>query len=79
MNWKDSTYADQWDSAAALTGTNKLEFIRGASDNVVFTFDGLRLATAFPSTDFEAVTNSDLVNSSLKFTSLIATDSIATY
>jgi hypothetical protein len=79
VNWKDSTYADFWATEAAISGTNKLEFIRGTNDKIVMTLNNLRFPNVFGATDFEAVTDGDLISKIDSFTSLVATDSIATY
>lgn len=79
VNLKDSTHFDAWDSAAVLSGTNKLEFIRGASDNINFAFTDLRLHQGIPPTNLDSVAAADLVWSSESFASLIATDSTPTY
>ena len=62
INQKDSTFYDIWATEAEVTGTNKLEFIRGTNDNIIFTFTGLSLK-ALPSsnTNIEGINNLDLV------------------
>jgi hypothetical protein len=79
VNMKDNTFMAFWNTAAVISGTNKLEFIRGASDSLVATMASLRLVDAYPSSDLESVTNKDISFKAQSFTSLIATDSISTY
>ena len=76
---KDATFFTLWAAAVAVGGTNKFEFIRGTNDNLAMTFTNLRIHKAFPPTDFEGPTKADLPFSVESFTSLIATDAIATY
>ena len=80
VNLKDKTYYDFWHAATAVGGTNKLEFIRGANDDVVGTFGNFRVASpGCAPTDFDAVSNIDMVWTADSWTSLIATDSESTY
>lgn len=78
-NVKDSSFFTDWNAATKLVGTTKLELIRGASDNIVFTFASFRYATANDPTNLEGVSNVDLVWTDDSPTSVIATDSEATY
>jgi len=79
VNMKDNTYMAFWNAAAAVGGTNKLEFIRGASDNISATMTNLRLHEVYPTTQPEGVTNKDISFSAETFSALVATDAIATY
>lgn len=79
VNMKDNTYTALWDAAAVVGSTNKLEFIRGANDNIVATLSNIRLGEAYPSTNLEGITSKDIPWTAESFTSLIATDSTATY
>lgn len=78
VNQKDNTYYDMWDSEAALTSTNKLEFIKGANDDMIFTFENCYGGMVAP-TILGDVINGDIVLKIDEFTSAVATDSIATY
>lgn len=78
INQADSTYLDFFTSGAALGGTNKLEFIKGANDDMIFTF-GSVYGGFVANTNLEGVTNGDLVLNVDDFGSAVATDSIATY
>lgn len=79
VNLKDSTQFDAWDSGAVLGSTNKLEFIREANDNIDMSFTNIRLHQGIPPTNLDAVTAADLVWSAESFSTLEATDSVATY
>jgi len=79
VNLKDSTFYDFWEAAATISGTNKLEFIRGADDDLVGTFAGFKLAKGVAPTDLEGVTNVDLPFTAESWSSLIATDSEENY
>lgn len=79
INWKAVTYATMWNSAAVLSGTNKLELIRGANDKLVMTFASFRVHKTFPPTELDNVTAGDLITSAESFSALVATDDIATY
>ena len=79
VNTKDNTFATQWNSGDVLSGTNKLEFIRGANDQVVFTFASFRVHQDNTPTDYENVVSAELPCSAQSFSSLVATDSISTY
>ena len=79
VNEKDNTYQSLWDAAAAVGSTNKLEFIRGANDNMIFTFGVFKLATTPDPTDLEGISAADLIWTDDAFTSAIATDSVQTY
>jgi len=76
---KDATFLNQWDGAAALSGTNKLEFIRGASDNIVLTLASVRVGMANAPTVLEGPQVVDLVFNAKSFSSLVATDAVAAY
>ncbi len=80
INLKDSTFHDFWATEAAITGTNKLEFIRGASDKLEMDMSNFRMGKApFPSTNLEGVESADAEFTIESFTTLKATDSVATY
>jgi hypothetical protein len=79
VNVKDKTYYDLWATADAISNC-KLEIIRTASsDQLVGTFSGFHLLEAVAPTNLQGVTNVDLVFAATGFTSLVATDDIATY
>lgn len=78
VNIKDKTYWDQWDSEDALTGTNKLELIRGANDQIVFTFTGFHVLDGVAPTTLEGVTNVDLMWQALSVAP-VATDDTEVY
>lgn len=79
VNIKDKTYFDYWNAATVIGGTNKLEFIRAANDDVIGTFANFRLAQGVAPTDLEGVTNTDLIWTADSWTSLISADNVATY
>jgi len=56
-----------------------LEFIRGASDQIVATFANFKLGQGIPPTNLEGVTAVDLIWTADSWTSLIATDSVSVY
>lgn len=75
----DKTYYDYFDGAATVSNS-KLEFIRGANDNIVFTFAGLKTGSPGEApTNFDQPSNIDFAFMTEGLTSLIATDSTATY
>jgi len=78
VNIKDATQITLWDGATAVGGTNTLLFYRGANDQLLITFTGLRYSSCNEPTQLEGVTFSDIVWSSLSI-SMVATDSISTY
>jgi hypothetical protein len=63
VNVKDKTYYDLWDTADAISSTNKLEFIRDGdtNDQAVFTFSGFHIHEAVAPTNIDGVTNVDIV------------------
>jgi hypothetical protein len=78
-NMKDSTFLTLWAAGATISNC-KLEFIQNDTSNkLVAEFSGFKLPQAFPSTDLESVTSTDLPFVTTNFTSLVATDTIATY
>jgi len=79
VNEKDNTYQTLWDAAAAVGSTNKLEFIRGANDNMIFTFGVFKFASTNAPTDLEGVSAPDLIWTDDALTSTIATDSVDVY
>jgi len=78
INIKDKTFFDMWDSEDALTGTNKLEIIRGADDDIVFTFTDFYVHRGVAPTTIDGVTNVTLVWQA-NSVAPVATDDIATY
>ena len=78
VNIKDSTYFDLWDAETAVSGSTKLEFIRGADDDLDLTFSDFFVLDAVAPTNIEGVTNTDIVFQSLSV-SATATDDIETY
>ena len=61
-----------------VSGTNKLEIIRGSSDDVVFTFTNLFLESVNAPTNLEGIDTQDVVGTPLS-TAIVATDSLAVY
>lgn len=76
---EDGTYFTYWDNASALTGTGSLEFVINSDNKVAFGFNNeYYLQQAFSSTNFEGVTNADLIISMPKL-SVIIDDNISSY
>ena len=78
INVKDKTYWDLWDAGTAVGGACKLEFVRGANDDMDFTFSNFFVSDGIAPTTIEDVTNVDLAFQALT-TTAVSTDSTATY
>jgi len=78
VNTKDNTYISDWAGAITISGTNKLEFIRGSDDKIVFTFTGFKYATADMPTNVEGIDSTDIAWICTSVAT-VATDDIATY
>jgi len=82
MNIKlsDKTYWDLWATGATITGSTTLEIRKSATDKIVFTFTGFKIhSPAEATTNLEGVNNLDLVFTAEDFTSVVATDAVASY
>jgi len=73
IHQKDDTYFDDWDGATAVSGTNKLELIRGTNDDLAITFTNTYVDSAVSPTNIEGITNVDVVGKCLS-TSITAKD-----
>ena len=73
INLKDSTFTDDWIAQVAVPGTNKLEFIRGTNDDVVFTFTDEYLNSAISSTNIDGINVADVAGTVLSL-SIVAKD-----
>lgn len=79
VNLKDKSYFDFWNSAAVIS-TNHFTIIRNIDDQILFTPSNLRIASpGCAPTDFDAVSNIDLIWTADSWTSIVATDSISSY
>ena len=79
VNIKDKTYWDLWATAATISNC-KLEFVRGANDDVDMTLTGFKMSGpgAAP-TEFEKAMAVDINWRCDSLSSFVATDSIAIY
>jgi hypothetical protein len=75
LNLKDSTVLTQWDTAGVIANC-KLELIKDADDYMSFVLDGFRFNTPFPSTDYDSVTNTDIVWKCNKFNPIDGKDNL---
>ena len=79
LTYFDSTEIDLWDTDAVIANC-KLDFISNNTNNkIVSVFNNFRSHQAFSATEFSGVKKADTVFSAESFTSLIVTDTIATY
>jgi hypothetical protein len=80
LNVKDLTYSDLWEAAAAISGTNKLEFIRtSGSDEAVWTFTNLTCSPApVGNTNLEGVDNAEFIFQATSV-QVVTKDSVANY
>ena len=78
VNTKDSTYDDANDTAAAISNT-KMEFIRGANDDIDFTYANFIMKSVPCPTNMPGINMTEIVWSDTFPSSLVATDSISTY
>jgi len=78
INQSDDTYYDDWNDQVVVPGTNKLEFTRGANDDVTFTFTDMYLQSATSPTDIEGITNVDIVGT-IKSVAIVAKDGLSDY
>ena len=79
INLKDDTYYDLWNAATVVGSTNKIEFIRGTNDQMLFNFGSMYVNEAVAPTNLEGVTITDVVFTALSGTTTIAEDDNAVY
>ena len=79
VNIKDKTFYDLWATAATISNC-KLEFVRGANDDVDMTLSGFKLiGPGAAPTEFEKAMAVDLNWRCDSLSSFVATDAISTY
>jgi len=78
LNITDSTIYDLWAAGDVVSGTTKLEFIRGASDKLILTFSNMRLNRGVAATNLDGVTNVTMVYTA-ESVAPVATDAISAY
>lgn len=78
INQKDNTFFNDWASETKLTGTNKLEFIRGTNDKAIFTFGDITMDSTNSPTNLEGVDTVSLVGVSHSL-SIETQDDISSY
>lgn len=78
VNLKDSTFTDDWIAQVAVPGANKLEFIRGANDDAIFTFTDEYLNSAIGPTNIEGINTADVAGT-IRSLSIVAKDQHGDY
>ncbi len=78
-NMKDNVFPTAWDTGAVIANCG-IDFIQNATSNkLVSVFSNFRMSQGNPPTVLEGVTNVDVPFTAESFSSLVATDTIATY
>ena len=78
INIKNNTLFTLWDSADVISNCS-LDFIQSDANKLEGAFQDFRIGTIGTPTNLDGVTNTNLVWSARKFSSLIATDSNSSY
>jgi hypothetical protein len=78
LTYFDNTEINLWDSEAVISNCD-LDFIQSSSNKIETSFTDFRIVNGIGSTELENIKKADIVWTAKSFSSIVVTDSIATY